>query len=239
MKKNILKIFMCANILLLPALTAHGAAPFCERIVNHEEAVHVDFDLAAKSRMDTQKREGEDLALERQKQDESFVTARLAADDQFIGYLQTLQKKAGKNAEKKAAIDAFENAIMTSRRTFRSAVADIIETFRKSMDSVGAAKRAGFEKAEKTRRTQFDAAIETAKNSCTDGTAPKSTDDTLKTTLRGIRESFRSEQTQVENTARTDHHAAIETRKGTLAKARDMRKKSVEEAVETLRAGWR
>ncbi|TSC62568.1 MAG: hypothetical protein G01um101448_19 [Parcubacteria group bacterium Gr01-1014_48] len=243
MKKNIGKIFICTSAVLLFAgiANAQNTAPFCERIVNHEDAVHADLDVAAQSRTELEKEQDERLALERARQDDSFAAARLDTDAQFVKYVETLRNKARKNVIKNSAIEAFENAVITSRQTFRSAVADSIESFRESISEVIAARREGFGKAEKNRRAQFDAALEVAKNSCLreNDASVTAADDTLKTTLRGIRDGFRSEQAAVEDTARADHHQAIETRKNALGAAREARKRAVEKAVELLRAAWK
>ncbi len=242
MKKIFSRSLIALSIALLApqaAFAQQETAPFCERIVNHEEAVHADFDMSETSRASFEKQQDEALVESRQKQDETFASTRLDTDAQFSTYIVTLRQKAGKNTLKLAAIDAFENTVIESRRVFRLAAVDIIETFRGSMDKLIKERRESFTKAETTRRTNFDAAITTAKDACAKDTSSKEAESSLKTILLGVRDVFRNEIKQIETTARLTHRAAIDTRKDTLTKARDLRKQAVEAGADELRTSWK
>ncbi len=238
MKTFFTTLVISISLLFIPVTHAQTTGNFCERIKNHEDAIRAEFDVSAKTRTELEKKQDEELAVERQKQDESFATARLETDAQFGAYIASLREKAGKNETRLEAIDAFENAIVASRKSFRNTVADIIDIFRKSMDDVLQNRRSGLTATETSRRTQFDTAIASAKEVCTDENTSKSVQDNLKKTLLGIRDTFRTDLAKVEADARKTHNTAIETRKSGLIGARDARKQAVEVAALELRNAW-
>ena len=226
------------SLVFFPIAYAQTTGNFCEKIKNHEDAIRADFDISTKARTELEKKQDEELAVERQKQDESFVTARLETDAQFSAYIASLREKAGKNETRIGAIETFENAVIASRRTFRNTVADTIDTFRKSMDDVLQNRRSGLTATETSRRAQFDSAMTSAKEGCIDDNTSKSAQENLKKTLLGIRDTFRTDLAKVEGDARKAHNTAIEIRKNSLIEARDARKQAVEAAALELRNAW-
>ena len=239
-------IFLCAMSIFLAVphrgfvfAQRTGGESICSRIAAHREKIHAE--LADEKGQLAERRLGEQerLLQERQKQDESYFSARDSADRAFKNQLEKLRERAGKNPARLDAIDTFETSVLRARKTYRTRITEIVIMFRKQIDDIIESRRLDLESVQEVRRKGFDDAIAQAEQACVKGVPSSSSiQATLKEQLRALRSTFQTSLQSAEQKARDNHKNAIEERKSALLFARETRRTILEQTAQEFQDAW-
>ena len=123
--------------------------------------------------------------------DENRTNNQNAQDERISARIDALMLKADTD-EKKAAVNAFEEAANLAISNRRSAVDSAIETFRTGVSTLIDDKFGSLDENILTLNSSINEAINTAKSACTSGTSGEVVRTTLKDSVRAAYETFKN-----------------------------------------------
>jgi len=135
------------------------------------------------------------LSESRQKRDESLSTKRAERDTALGTHYTALMKKADTDA-KKAAVTTFKTTTDAALKARRDAIDAAISTYRTGIDALISQKFGALDNDRAALKSATDAALTTAKSSCTAGTDSKTVYTTFKASIKTARDAYKSSHTQ-------------------------------------------
>ena len=162
-------------------------------------------------------------------------SARAQADAQWATRMAELEGKAKTDAHK-AAIATFGTTVTSLVEERREAVNQAHQTFLAGIDGLRGDRSADLETALKAYKAGIEAAFDTAEASCSDGVAPATVREQLRTDLSAVRDAFK--QSRGDIGIRSDYKALREARVAEAKQARDTFRSKFEEAKKALKAAF-
>lgn len=199
-----------------------------ERLAEKQSRVE-SYQDQRKTNRDTRKKDG-DLAR---------TSRRQARDQAFQREIDRLLALAGTDANKKAAVVEFQQALTAARTTSRVESDKTIATFRSEIDKMLSDRKSALLAAHDARKTAFNAAYEKAKSDCAAKTKPvKEIRETFQAELDAARAVFKTAVEKARLDAKTAHTAAVDKRKASMDALNKTRTEAVRKAEETFRSKW-
>lgn len=176
----------------------------------------------------------EKLDEKRNNRDTKLEQHREKWEEKWEEHFGMLEEKASTSEQKQALVDFKETA--KEALASRQAVVDkAISQFRIGLDKLIAGRKTAIETAKTVYINAYNAAIQKAKNSCTQGVDANTIKEILKADLKASKDKFNGDKRAIE---KTDVKKLVEVRQQAFKEALEYFKKAMEEARADLKAAF-
>jgi len=176
----------------------------------------------------------EKLNEKRDNRDQKLEQFRTFWEEQWDKHFTALEEKASTSEQKQALVD-FKEAVKDALASRQAAVDSAINQFRTDLDKLIADRKTAIETARNAYLNAYNAAVQTAKDSCTNGSDPAQIKETLKAALKAARDKFNSDRQAIE---KMDVKKLVEARQQAFKEAFDYFKKVMEEERAKLQVAF-
>jgi len=216
----------------LASKSAERNSFICDNLENW--AVKIDQTLTERETkiQEKQTERLEKLNEKRENRDTKLEQYREKWEMNWEEHFGKLEEKASTSEQQQALVE-FKEAIEDARASRQAAVDKVISEFRTGLDKLIADRKTAIETAKTNYINAYNAAIEKAKNSCTQGADASTIKEALKAELKAAKEKFNSDRQAIE---KMDVKKLVEVRQEAFKEALDYFKKAMQAAREALRA---
>ena len=172
-----------------------------------------------------EKRENRDIKLEEHRE---------KWEDKWEEHFGMLEEKASTSEQRQALVE-FKEAVQDVRASRQAAIDKAISQFRTDLDKLIADRKTAIESAKTVYINAYNAAIQKAKDSCSQGLDANTVKETLKTDLKAAKDKFNSDRQAIE---KADVKKLVEARQQAFKEALEYFKKAMKEARAKLRAAF-
>ncbi|MCX6813978.1 MAG: hypothetical protein NT078_02100 [Candidatus Azambacteria bacterium] len=176
----------------------------------------------------------EKLGEKRENRDTKLEQYRGTWEEKWGEHFAMLEEKASTSEQKQALVE-FKETVKGALASRQAVVDNAISQFRIDLDKLLADRKTAIEEAKTVYVDAYNAAIQKAKDACTNGTDVNIIKETLKVELKVAKDKFNSDKQIIE---KTDVKKLVEVRQQAFKEALDYFKKIMEEARADLKAAF-